>query len=168
MITWFHAVRPGARPSLAEILPELLVGEYLIADDAGWLRGTLGVTAVVSLQDDADLASKNLRLPELERAFGTNGLRFHRVPIPDGDTEVLTARLDGLVALLGGLLDAGERVYLHCNAGFNREPTVAIAYLHAGRGLSLAAARDQVKARRQCVPYMRALEAHFGAAGGRR
>jgi protein-tyrosine phosphatase len=162
VITWFHAVRPGARPSLDNVLPELLVGEYLVPDDAPWLRETLGVTAVVSLQDDADLASKNLALADLESSYRAHGVGFHRVPVPDGDTDVLTARLDGLVALLGGLLAAGERVYLHCNAGFNRAPTVAIAYLHAGRGMSLGVARDYVKARRRCVPYMRALETHFG------
>jgi protein-tyrosine phosphatase len=162
MRPFFHAGRPGERPSLAAVVPELLVGEYLIPEDAGWLRAVHGVTAIVSLQDDADLASKQLSLERLEEAYGAHGLAFHRVPIPDGDTETLRSRLGGLVALLGRLLDAGGRVYLHCNAGFNRAPTVAIAYLHAGRGLPLAEARDVVKGRRQCVPYMSVLEAHFG------
>lgn len=161
-LTWFHAVRPGARPSLAAVTEALLVGEYLIPDDLPWLVDAHGVTAIVSLQDDADLASKNLRVADLERAFGAHGLGFHRVPIPDGDVEALAASLDRLVVLLADLIGAGGRVYLHCNAGYNRAPTVAIAYLHARGGLSLAAARDHVKARRQCVPYMRALEARFG------
>jgi protein-tyrosine phosphatase len=161
VLTWCHATRPGSRPSLAIVLPELLIGEYLVPEDAAWLRAAHGVTTVVSLQDDADLASKNLRLAALEAAYRAHGLRFHRIPIPDGDTAVLTARLGALVGLLGELLDGGERVYLHCNGGFNRAPTVAIAYLHAARGLGLSEARDLVKARRQCVPYMRALEEHF-------
>jgi protein-tyrosine phosphatase len=58
-------------------------------------------------------------------------------------------------------LAAGERVYLHCNAGLNRAPTVAVAYLHRHHGLSLEDACAVVKAQRPCVPYMRALHAHF-------
>jgi protein-tyrosine phosphatase len=164
VITWFHAVRAGAQPSLAAVTEALLVGEYLIPSDVPWLVATHRITAVVSLQDDADLASKNLRLADLERAYRDHGLHFDRVPVPDGDTEILAARLDQLVTLLAARLDAGGRVYLHCNAGYNRAPTVAIAYLHVRGGLPLLAARDLVKSRRQCVPYMRALEARFGVS----
>jgi protein-tyrosine phosphatase len=155
------APRPGARPSVSVIRPALLVGEYPTPEDAAWLRDEHGVTVVVSLQDDADLASKGLRLAALERAYREQGLAFHRIPVPDGDDRNLAARLGEIVALVGEVIDAGERVYLHCNAGFNRAPTVAIAYLHVREGLPLAAARDAVKRLRHCVPYMRALEAYF-------
>jgi len=152
------APRPGARPSVSVIRPALLVGEYPTPEDAAWLRDEHGVTVVVSLQDDADLASKGLRLAALERAYREHGLAFHRIPVPDGDDRNLAARLGEIVALVGEVIDAGGRVYLHCNAGFNRAPTAAIAYLHAHEGLSLDDARDLVKQRRHCVPYMRALE----------
>ncbi len=155
--------RTGTRPGFAVIRPALLVGEYPTPADAGWLRTEHGVTAVLCLQDDADLASKGVRLARLETAYATHGIGFHRIPIPDGNGVDLRLRLDDIVTLLARLIDAGERVYLHCNAGFNRAPTAAIAYLHAAEGLTLAAARDAVKARRPCVPYMRALEVHFGA-----
>src|SRR5262249_59435644 len=59
--------RPGARPGLSAIRPGLVIGEYPTPEDAAWLRDEHGVTAVVSLQDDADLASKGLRLVALER-----------------------------------------------------------------------------------------------------
>jgi protein-tyrosine phosphatase len=155
------AVRPD-RPHLSAILDNLLIGEYPNPEDVGWLRDEHGVTAVLSLQDDADLASKDLALAVLERAYTTAGLRFHRVPVPDGATDVLDARLPAIVALLGEWLRGGERVYLHCNAGMNRAPTAAIAYLHVHGDLPLHAARDFVKKRRPCVPYMRVLEARYG------
>jgi protein-tyrosine phosphatase len=154
--------RPGARPGLSVIRPHLLVGEYPTPEDAAWLRDEHGVTAVVSLQDDADLASKGLRLAALERSYREHGLVFHRIPVPDGDDRNLVTRLREIVAVLAGLIDAGGRVYLHCNAGFNRAPTVAIAYLHVHEGLPLEVARVEVKRLRHCVPYVRALEACFG------
>jgi protein-tyrosine phosphatase len=157
------APRPTGRPGFDAIRPDLLVGEYPAPADAAWLRDAHGVTAVVSLQDDGDLASKGLRLAELERAYAAQAIAFHRIPIPDGDDRNLAARLGDILALLDRLLDEGHRVYLHCNAGFNRAPTAAIACLHVREKLALAAARDAVKERRHCVPYMRALEAYFAA-----
>ena len=57
--------RPGGRPGVSAIRPGLLVGEYPLPEDAAWLRAEHGITAVLSLQDDADLASKGLRLRAL-------------------------------------------------------------------------------------------------------
>jgi protein-tyrosine phosphatase len=148
-------------PGVTVILPQLLIGEYPTAADAEWLRATHQISAVVSLQDDADLMSKGLSLEELERAYERHGLVFHRVPVPDGSAQVLAARLDQIVTLVGRLTAHGHRVYLHCNAGMNRAPTVAIAYLHAVHGWSLSAAREFVKDRRHCVPYMQLLEARY-------
>ena len=160
---WGPPQRPGGRPGLSVILPQLLVGEYPTPADAEWLRIDHGVSAVLSLQDDADLASKGLRLRDLEAAYRQAAVAFHRIPIPDCDGDTLAARLDDAVGVLRSLFHAGDRVYLHCNAGLNRAPTVAIAYLHVERGVPLAAARDFVKQRRHCVPYMRVLERRFGA-----
>jgi hypothetical protein len=155
------AVRPAGHPEFAEILPNLLVGEYPTPDDAPWLRRVERVTAVLSLQDDADLASKGLELSEIERVYQAHSLRFHRMPVPDCDNDFLQARLDAIVGQLRVLHDDDERVYLHCNAGMNRAPTVAIAYLHVHHDMSLTVARDFVKQRRHCVPYMRVLEARY-------
>jgi protein-tyrosine phosphatase len=58
---------------------------------------------------------------------------------------------------------AGATAFLHCNAGMNRAPTAAIAYMHARAGMPLADAIAFVKARRPCVPYVRALELCYGS-----
>jgi protein tyrosine phosphatase (PTP) superfamily phosphohydrolase (DUF442 family) len=164
---WFHAWgppgRPTPRPDLSEILPALLVGEFPTADDVAWLHTEHHVTAVVNLQDHTDLAGKGLQLADLELAYRQAGIAFHHFPVPDGNNEVLQARVPDAVATLDRCIRAGRRVYLHCNAGMNRAPTVAIAYLHERHGLSLADARTFVTARRFCVPYMRVLEAHYTA-----
>jgi protein-tyrosine phosphatase len=152
------------RPQLARVLPRLLVGEYPNLADAAWLRDTHGVTAVVNLQDDYDLASKRLRAHDLEQAWRQAGVVLHRVPVPDGEPELLAGHLPRLVTLLTELLDGGACVYLHCNAGFNRAPTAAIAYLHRRHGFTLEVATAFVKRRRPCVPYVRALELYVAAS----
>jgi protein tyrosine phosphatase (PTP) superfamily phosphohydrolase (DUF442 family) len=156
-------MRPLGRPGVSSLLDgELLVGEYPTPADAAWLRDEHGVDTVLCLQDDADLASKNLILDELVRAYAGAGLAFHRVPIADGDSEHLATALPRILELLAAATSAGGRVFVHCNAGFNRAPTVAIAFLRAHRGLSDEEAWQHVKQRRSCVPYRRALALHFG------
>jgi protein-tyrosine phosphatase len=162
---WGPPPRPGARPDLNEVVRELLVGEYPTPSDAHWLREIHGVTAVVSLQDDGDLLSKGLRERDLDAAYRRHGMSFDRVPITDCDAAMLAARLDTAVALLAKRAADGHRIYLHCNAGMNRAPTVAIAYLHVHHRLSLADAGAWMKQRRMCVPYMSVLQARYGTAG---
>jgi protein-tyrosine phosphatase len=156
------AARPHGHPDHAFVLDQLAIGEYPTPEDAKWLRTACAFTVVVNLQDDVDIERKGLSLSGLQGAYAHSGIRFFHIPIADGDGDELRRRLDDAVGLLAELIGAGERVYLHCNAGLNRAPTVAIAYLHVYGGHSLDAACSLVKARRPCVPYMRVLEAHYG------
>jgi len=156
------SARPGGRPDVAEISDNLLIGEYPTPDDAAWLKSTLQVTAVVCLQDDSDLASKFIRLADLRRAYEAEGVDFHHIPIIDGDATSIRTALDGVVALVHSLIGGGRRVYVHCSAGMNRAPTVAIAYLHVHAAMPLDDARRLVKERRVVsVPYMSVLEARY-------
>ncbi len=155
-------LRPAGRPGLSRLLDDrLLIGEYPTPADVAWLCTEHRVTAVVSLQDDFDFAAKHLDLAELERTYREHAVAFHRHPVRDGEADELAFHLPAIVARLHELLSAGACVYLHCNAGFNRAPTAAIAYLHAHRGVSLDEAWGLVKSRRACVPYRSALEACF-------
>lgn len=155
------AVRPS-RPRLDLVAPRLIVGEYPNLNDVPWLREAHGVGAVVCLQDDADLASKRLRLADLRAAYAKAGIAFDHVPVPDGDPDFLADRLPIVVEVVHAHVEAGTTVYLHCNGGMNRAPTAAIAYVHVRGGLALAEALAAVKARRLCVPYVRALELCYG------
>jgi protein-tyrosine phosphatase len=155
------AARPNGHPDHAFVTERLAIGEYPTPEDVSWLHATPAFTTVVSLQDDADLDRKGLSLRALERAYASHNIGFHRLPVPDGDGDALRARLDEAVALVAELVARGERVYVHCNAGLNRAPTIAVAYLHVHHGHSLDAACELVKSIRPCVPYMRMLAAHY-------
>lgn len=158
------AARPAGHPGHAFVLPALAVGEYPTPEDAVWLRDVCRIGTVISLQDDLDLERKGLRLSALQRAYTAADIALERFPVSDGDAAGLCVVLDRVVAALHARLEAGQRVYLHCNAGLNRAPSVAVAYLHRHHGLALDDACATIKALRPCVPYMRALRQHYAAS----
>ena len=147
---------------MAEILPNLFVGEYPREEDIGWLKMEFGISAVLSLQDADDLAGKGLSLPNLVQEYRRQEMPFRRTPIADFDCRNLAQVLPQAIQDLQTLVEEGHKVYLHCNAGCNRAPTLAIAFLHVCHQMSLGDARDFVKARRACGPYMEILYNHFG------
>lgn len=156
--------RPAGRPGLSEIVAGLWVGEFPRPEDAGWLRAERGIDAVVCLQDDADLLAKQIVRAELAAAYRDAGIELHHHPIADGDPAALGARLLEIVDCVHALRERGACVLVHCNGGYNRAPSIAIAYLTRHRGLSLAEARRYVRERRTCAPYMRALESVLGGS----
>ena len=156
-------------PSVTEILPELLIGEYPRPQDVAWLKQVHGVTAVLNLQDDEDLKVKGLDLESLTASYQRHGVTMVRIPIPDASADHLERALDSTVARLQGLIESGERVYLHCNAGLNRAPTVAIAFIHVHRTMALSEATALVRKRRSCAPFTVMLQEFFDRrAHGRR
>jgi atypical dual specificity phosphatase len=156
------------RPDLSEILPSLFVGEYPRTEDIAWLKYEFGISAVLSLQDDEDLAVNNLSLPDLRSAYHQHGVAFCRAPVTDFNCQSLAETLPQALTELQTFVQGGDVVFLHCNAGCNRAPTLAIAYLHVHHGLGLGEARDFVKARRACGPYMEVLRAWSGELGAKK
>ncbi|MGD0076955.1 MAG: dual specificity protein phosphatase family protein [Candidatus Binataceae bacterium] len=158
-----RSTRGDRPPSVTELLPELLIGEYPRVEDIGWLKTTHAVTAVHNLQDDDDLRIYGLNAAALADACAQASMRMVRTPIPDGSAHQFSMHLEPALAALRALTEAGERVYMHCNAGMNRAPTLAIAFMHACRGMSLDEALVHVKDRRACGPFMIVLEEYFGS-----
>lgn len=157
-----HSDSRSRRPEVSEILPTLFVGEYPRVEDVAWLKQEFGISAVFSLQDAEDLAVKSLSLPSLVTEYRQWQIEFRRTPVADFDCESLDRALPSALDALHSLTQDGHTVFLHCNAGCNRAPTLAIAYLHVHHAMALDAARDFVKARRPCGPYMEILYQYFG------
>jgi protein-tyrosine phosphatase len=155
--------RGNARPHLSEITDQLLVGEYLRPRDIPWLASEHRVSAIHNLQDDEDLRINALDATALRDLAAQHQMRYVRTPIQDGSADDVAARLVAALADLDALIKGGDRIYLHCNAGLNRAPTLAIAWLRAYGGMSLNEALAHVKRRRACGPFMTVLEDHFGS-----
>jgi protein-tyrosine phosphatase len=161
----YEEVRPtrgNGRPSVSLITDSLLVGEYPRISDIEWLKDEFRITAIHNLQDDEDLRINGIDVIGLRDGCRRHEIKLVRTPIRDGSSDDMAARLADALQSLEDLIGSKERVYLHCNAGLNRAPTLAIAWLRANAGMSLDEAMAHVKKRRACGPFMTVLEAHFG------
>ena len=150
------------------VLPELLVGEYPRVEDLAWLRDVHGVTAVVSLQDDADLASKRLarrrargRLRDARPRLRAPAGRRRRSPRRSRRAcPVVVDRLHALIARRRARLPALQRRLQPRADGGHRLPA------RPPSRSPLDDACELVKARRSCVPYVSALRARYGDGAG--
>jgi len=157
-----HGDGRGRRPEVSEILSTLFIGEYPRLEDVEWLKQAFEISAVLSLQDEDDLQAKGLTIPALTTEYRRHQIEFRRAPVADFDCQSMAVALPEALKELHLLVQGAHKTLLHCNAGCNRAPTLAIAYLHAYHDMTLDEARDFVKARRPCGPYMEVLYEHFG------
>ena len=140
-----------------QISPCLLVGTCPIdATDVDEL-GRLGVTAVLNVQTDADLAVWGIRWDALEAQYRASNIDARRVPIRDFDPDALRRSLPKCVEVLDEFVRGGHTVYVHCTAGINRSPSTVISYLHWIEGQDLDEAVAHVTQCRCCDPYVEAI-----------
>src|SRR3972149_5086527 len=130
--TTSHCLPSTASPvdDASRILPTLFIGRApaTAADVAGLKRR--GISAVLSLQTDDDLAALGLPWSRLEEWYRAAAIAAYRLPA------------------------AGHPVYLHCTAGVNRSPSVALGYLrNVKKGPLRRALRRITRSRPQAAPY---------------
>ena len=141
-----------------QVSPQLFVGSRpRTAEDIDELVREARITAVLNLQTDEDMVWYDTDWGKNEAHYQRTGISVVRFPVRDFDPEDLRDKLPGCVRALEELLEAGHTVYLHCTAGVNRSPTVAIAHLHWCRGWDLDKAVASVKERRNCSPEVDAI-----------
>ncbi len=137
---------------------KLVIGSCPItAGDVGQLKAE-GITAVLNLQTDEDLQQREIDWPAMEDAYRHAGIEIRRFPIADFSPQDMRRKLRAGVAVLDGLIRAGHVVYVHCNAGINRSPTVALAYLHWVEKWDLMAAYAHLISCRACDPYVQEIK----------
>jgi protein-tyrosine phosphatase len=143
---------------LSQVLPHLFVGSCPTStDDIDRLKTDYGVTAILNLQTDHDFDYWDLDWGRLAAHCQESGIDVRRIPVRDFDGLDLRKRLSECVQALDELLRASHTVYLHCNVGAGRSPSVAIAYLHWKQGWNLDEAIEHVTRCRSCSPNIEAI-----------
>ncbi|MGA9533851.1 MAG: dual specificity protein phosphatase [Anaerolineales bacterium] len=123
--------------SLSEITPQLHVGgQYL---RRGWrLLQERGVTAVINMRSEFD-----------DRAAGIAPARYLHLPTIDNMAPTYEHLRSG-VEFIEHELARGGRVYVHCEAGVGRAPTMAAAFL-TSRGATPAEAWSLLRSKRPII-----------------
>ena len=142
------------------VLPRLLFGPHpRSARDIDLLAQKEGVTAVLNLQTDEDITSLALDWDAIVSHYKQADIQLQRIPIHDFNPESLQEHLPAAVEQLARLLQEGHTVFVHCNAGAGRSPSIIVAYLHWVHGWELFDADAFVQSRRLCSPDLDAIRA---------
>jgi len=142
----------------ARVNPTLFVGTCPSNElDIKQIR-LMGVTGVLNLQTDEDFVKWKVNYPQVEQASYDFDLVIQRMPIIDFDDEDLTQHLPAAVNLLHRLIAVGHTIYLHCTAGRDRSPTVAVAYLAKYKNMTVEQAKDHLESLRACRPKIEIIE----------
>ena len=138
MSGWFRSY------GFAEVLDDLFVGAYPLDQDDVRALSRLGIRQILNLTEDKEYEGGERSA--VERALAAAGIAEHRLRLTDyGGLPAET--LDAAVSVIGRWLDGGERVYLHCRAGWQRSAAVAagVVAIRAGIGIDEALALVQAR-----------------------
>ncbi|MBI4850487.1 MAG: dual specificity protein phosphatase family protein [Acidobacteria bacterium] len=140
------------------ILPNLYVGTVpKTFDDVERLIREAGISAVINLQTDDDFEWYQVDWPKIQQYYEKRNIEFVRKPVQDFQLEDLRDKLPDCAKVVDDFAHNGHIIYLHCTAGINRSPTVAIGYLYSYLGYDMETAIRTVKGSRVCDPYLEAL-----------
>ena len=140
----------------SRILKKLIVGSCPVLREDVLALKEEDVTAILNLQTDGDFEYWSIDWEYVKRAYDESRILAVRYPIRDFDMAHLRERLQGGVELLDEML-SDHTVYLHCSAGINRSPTVAIAFIMRDMDMGMEDAVDYFRERHYCEPYVEAL-----------
>jgi protein-tyrosine phosphatase len=129
----------------AEVADDLLVGAYpQDAYDVAVLRAE-GVTRVFNLVSDVEY-DEGARAA-CTAALKASGIEEQRLELVDYG-GLLPGQIELGVSTISAWLDAGERVYLHCRAGWQRSAAVAAATVAVRDEIELDEALRRIRERK--------------------
>ncbi|HLI61288.1 MAG TPA: dual specificity protein phosphatase family protein [Solirubrobacteraceae bacterium] len=150
MSTWFQTYGYG------EVHPGLIVGAYPLDPDDVDRLALLRVDRVLNLVEDSEYQPGDREA--IEAAYAAHGIEETRMNLTDFG-RLPADRLEQAVSELVDWLSDGQRVYVHCRAGWQRSAAVAsgaVAVLRdTGIDEALRAVREQ-KPTADPLPHQRA------------
>lgn len=127
------------------MLDDLFVGAYPLDEDDVRALSRFGIRQVLNLTEDEEY--EGAERGAVECALTAAGIAEHRLRLTDYGGLPPEA-LDSAVSVIGSWLDEGERVYLHCRAGWQRSAAVAAGVVAVRMGVSIDEALALVQARK--------------------
>ena len=149
MSNWFRSY------GFADIFDELLIGAYPLDVDDVKVLSTLGVRRILNLVEDGEYRTGERAA--VERALADAGIKELRLRLTDYGGLPPEA-LDEAVREVSVWLDAGDRCYVHCRAGWQRSAAVAEAIVATQDGIGIEEALDYVQSRKRSadpLPHQR-------------
>lgn len=121
---------------VAEIIPSsLYLGSQDVTQDVD----------LIKLHGITDILSIGVSVPHLNQLPNLTYTHIPAFDLPDENIEVV---LDKALPIIEGITNKEGCLYIHCNAGVSRAPTVVIAFLIAHRGYTFNEAFSWVKHQR--------------------
>ena len=135
-----------------QVTPQIFIGAQISAIGKRRLLAH-GFTAIVNLRAEFDDAAHGLTLAQ-----------YCYLPAVDERAPTL-AQLEAGAVFIRSVVESGGKVYIHCQGGIGRAPTLAAAYFMR-QGYGLAAALDLIRAARPFIrPTLEQLEQLKAFAG---
>jgi protein-tyrosine phosphatase len=129
----------------AEVADGLVSGSYPCdADDVAALAAD-GITRVMNLCEDAEYEGGDREA--VLAAFAARSIAEQRVGVVDYG-NLLPGAIEVAAEQVASWLDEGERVYVHCRAGWQRSAVVAAAALALHDGIDPEEALARIKRRK--------------------
>ena len=139
MSTWF------ATYGFAEVYPDLLVGAYPLDEaDVETLR-RLSVGRVLNLVEDSEYRPGHREL--LQALFATHRIDETRLRLVDFG-HLPAEQIEEAVSTLVDWIDHGQRIYVHCRAGWQRSAAVAAGAVAVVEGIDILDALRYVRERK--------------------
>jgi protein-tyrosine phosphatase len=132
--------------SYAEVADDLLMGAYpQDADDVAELAGE-GVTRVFNLVSDIEYEEEGAR-DATAAALEAAGIEEERLELVDYG-GLLPGQIELGVRTVTAWLEEGERVYVHCRAGWQRSAAIAAAVVAVHDDVELDEALNRIRQRK--------------------
>ncbi len=147
MSAWFEHY------GFAEVADDLVVGAYpQDARDVGELRDE-GITRVFNLVRDLEYEEEDGR-KACAAALEAAGIEEERVEVEDYGS-LLPGQIERAVGVVDAWLEDGERVYLHCRAGWQRSAAVAAGVVAVRDGVGIDEALARIRTRKPTAEPLR-------------
>jgi protein-tyrosine phosphatase len=136
---WFRSY------GFADVYDNLIVGAYPLDRRDVEMLGRVGIDRVLNLVEDAEYQPGERE--EVCAALDEAGIAEDRLSLTDFG-GLPADELETAVRTVNAALDRGERVYLHCRAGWQRSAAVAAGVVATRTGVDIDEAVARVQARK--------------------